>query len=112
MSSTADTSSRPLSLAVPPLRERRWRLGAQLAVGLIAIAVAVALITGSIVWTAERGHLIERLHDDHARTFGLMQSALLDDMISEDVPRIEMTVRQLIARDPAVHAVILANEDG
>ena len=70
------------------------------------------MVTGSIVWTAERSHLLERLHSDHARTFGLLQSALLDDVISEDVPRIDLTMRQFIIHDPAVHAVTITTEHG
>jgi two-component system, sensor histidine kinase len=110
MNSAVEASQR--TAAAPADGTARWRLGTQIALGLVAIAIAVALVTGSIVWTAERSHLVERLHTDHARTFGLLQAALLDDVISEDLPRIETTLRQLISRDPAVYAVTLSNEQG
>ncbi len=93
-------------------RSRRWRLGSQIVLGFLAIALTVAGVTGSIVWIAERAYLIDHLQLERERAFSLLQTSLLDDVISEDIPRIELTLRQFVARDPSAFSIDLANEAG
>jgi signal transduction histidine kinase len=112
MTAAIETPAQPRGAEVPAVPVTRWRLGSQIVLGFLAIALTVAGVTGSIVWTAERAYLIDHLQLEHERAFSLLQTSLLDDVISEDIPRIELTLRQFVARDPAVFSIELANEGG
>jgi signal transduction histidine kinase len=112
MTAAIETPAQPRGAEVPAVPATRWRLGSQIVLGFLAIALTVAGVTGSIVWTAERAYLIDHLQLEHERAFSLLQTSLLDDVISEDIPRIELSLRQFVARDPAVFSIELANEGG
>ena len=47
-----------------------------------------------------------------AKLFELIKSSTLDDVISEDVPQINTTVRQVIEQDPELISLSIANEAG
>lgn len=93
----------------------RWRappLGVQLLIGLSLIAAVVAFSAGVIVRNSERQYLGSLLSTESERKFRLLVFASLDDVISEDIPRLQTTMQEVERRDTALDSVKIANEDG
>lgn len=93
----------------------RWRappLGVQLLLGLSLIAVVVAFSAGVIVRNSERAYLGSLLSTESQRKFRLLVFASLDDVISEDIPRLQTTMEEVERRDTALASVRITNEDG
>ncbi len=106
----SDAASNSSNLERPPTRHH-FRLGAQLFSGLAVVAVVVAVAAGLIVRHVEQNYLTSVLSEEHEKKFELLVSASLDDIISEDLPRIETTMSQLIAQDANFVMARIANED-
>ncbi|MDH3918082.1 MAG: HAMP domain-containing histidine kinase [Rhodospirillales bacterium] len=105
----SEVGSNPSNRDRAPTR-RHFRLGAQLFSGLAIVAVIVAAAAGMVVRHMERNHLISVMAEEHEKKFELLVSASLDDIISEDLPRLETTMSQLIAQDPNFNSAHIANE--
>jgi signal transduction histidine kinase len=106
--------ARPNALATAPPAGLlgRVRLGTQLIVGIVVIAVSVAAIMGFLAWRAERRYLAEHLLYEHERTFNFARSPLLDDLMRRNRPGVEATMRQLVARDPQIYSAVLFGKAG
>ncbi len=98
--------------AVARQGRRRLSLGTQLLIGLGSLAVIVALVAGETIRQLESNYLRTYTQSEKAKTFELLHSALLDDIISEDAPHIDTTMQQLIERDDAFDSARIAGETG
>ncbi len=92
----------------------RWApsLGVQLVVGLVALALIVATTAGLVVRSAERDYLSALWTAEHAQKFQLLAYASTDDIVSEDIPRLQTTMEEVVRSDPALASLRIANEDG
>ena len=91
---------------------RRLTLGTQTLLGLTLIAIIVAFVAGALIRNAERNYLNTYITEEKKRTIDLLVSSLLDNIISEDVPRLETTMLELIRRDPGLVVTTITNESG
>ncbi len=91
---------------------RHYGLGVQVLLGLAMLAAAVAVCSALVVRYLERDYLLSLKAAESEKTFELIVSASLENIISEDLPRLETTIRQVIARDPDLLRVEIANERG
>ncbi len=90
----------------------RLSLGAQLLIGLLSLAIIVALVAGETIRQLESSYLRTYTQSEKGNTFALLQSALLDNIISEDIPRIDTTMQQLIEDDEAFDSARITDEAG
>lgn len=94
-------------------RSRRpFKLGVQLLSGLAAIAIAVALISGPVILQNETAYLTALLKAENEKKFNLLLLSSLDDLISEDVPQLETSMTQIIARDSDIRSLRITQETG
>ena len=90
----------------------RITLGVQLLAGLAIVAIVVSLLAGAILRGTERQYLSAYIADNTEQKFNVLMSSSLDDIISEDRPRIETTMRQLIEHDRQLFSIRVLNEMG
>jgi signal transduction histidine kinase len=105
---TTDTSPTKTENTEP----RHYRLGVQVLFGLAMLAAIVALCSALVVRQLERDYLMSLKAAESEKTFELIVSASLENIISEDLPRLETTIRQVVARDPDLFRVEMINERG
>ncbi len=98
--------------AQPKPSTRSHSLGVQLIVGLTLVAIVVALSASLALRHMERAYLTAAMTMENQKKFELLLSSSLDDIISEDLPRLETTMSQIIARDPDFYSARVVNEDG
>jgi signal transduction histidine kinase len=91
---------------------KRINLGAQLLFGLSLLAIAMALVAGIVIHRTESDYLNDLVREEKAKLFELIKSSTLDDVISEDVPQIQTTIRQVIDQDPELVSLSIENESG
>lgn len=109
------TSNRPLAEPIADDEDARagvgrLKLGTQLLLGLAAVSVVVALFAGFVVREVEGKYLRNLLAEESEKKFDLLLMSSLDDIISEDLPRLGTTVEQMIARDRQLQSVEITNE--
>jgi signal transduction histidine kinase len=97
--------TRVLRLLAPPL-------GSQIVISLILVAIVVSLAAGVIVRIAERDYLSSLLAAESQQKFDLLVFASTDDIVSEDIPRLNTTMSEVIARDSTLASASITNEDG
>jgi signal transduction histidine kinase len=95
-----------------PLRLLRIPLGVQLVAGLAVLTLFVSLGAGLIVRNSERSYLTSLMTAESENKFQLLLFASIDDIISEDVPRIETTMTEVERKDAALAALRITNGDG
>ncbi len=93
-------------------RRGRFRLGTQLLLGLAALAVLLGGLAGFIIRHTEQTYLTERSIEEAGRKFDLVRLSSLEDILSEDLPRLETTMSQMIVRDPDLFSAVIVNEAG
>jgi signal transduction histidine kinase len=91
---------------------QRIKLGAQLLFGLSLLAISMALVAGIVIHRTESDYLNDLVREEKAKLFELIKSSTLDDVISEDVPQINTTIRQVIEQDPELVSLSIENESG
>ena len=97
--------ARVLRLLAPPL-------GSQIIIGLVLVAIVVSMAAGLIVHVAERDYLGSLLAAESQQKFDLLVFASTDDIVSEDIPRLNTTMSEVIARDTTLASARITNEDG
>ena len=90
----------------------RLRLGTQLLLGLAALAILLATLAGYVIRHTEQGYLTKQAAQEAEKKFDLIRLSSLEDIISEDLPRLETTMSQMIVRDSDLFAAEIVNEDG
>ncbi len=94
------------------LRLRTPTLGVQIFLGMAAVAILVCVAAGLIVRSAERNYLSSLLAMESEQKFQLLALATTDDIISEDIPRLQTTMDEVIRRDAELASLRIVNEDG
>lgn len=103
----------PISITEPKLLARlRPSLGAQILLGLAVVAIVVAVVAGFLMRQTERDYLVSLVTAESEKKFDLLLLSSLDDVISEDQPRIETVFKQLIERDRDLVSIHVTNEAG
>jgi signal transduction histidine kinase len=97
--------ARVLRLLAPPL-------GSQILIGLILVAIVVSVTAGLIARTAERDYLTSLLAAESQQKFDLLVFASTDDIVSEDIPRLNTTMSEIIARDETLASARIVNKSG
>lgn len=82
------------------------------AVGWIVAALMAAVLMGAAVHYMASGFLTAQGVAENDRKSGLLLSASLEDILSEDRPRLETTIELFAERDPSFHSVSITDEDG
>jgi signal transduction histidine kinase len=88
----------------------RFKLGTQLLFGLMLVAAAVALSAALVIRQMESSYLAETLAAEHEKSFDLLLASSLEDLISEDQPRLETTLHAFIRRDRDLNSIRITNE--
>ena len=91
---------------------RQYRLGAQVLLGLTVLAVFAALVSGHVLYTVENNYLTSNAQQNNATKFELLQSSLVENIVSEDLPQLETTLNQFIVRDLDLRSIKVTNESG
>jgi signal transduction histidine kinase len=86
--------------------------GAQVVLGMILVAVSVALAAGLLIHHLERQYLDALLAHESSTKFELLISASQDDIVSRDIPRLQTSINTAIARDQALYAVHIVDDQG
>ena len=90
----------------------RSRLGMQVLLGLVIVAAIVATISGQVFRDAERSFLGSNMQAAVQTKFEVLLSSSLDNIISEDQPRLETTLRRMIENDAELFSARIVNEQG
>jgi signal transduction histidine kinase/CheY-like chemotaxis protein len=91
---------------------RRLSLGAQIILGITAIAAVVAFTATIVLRDTETAFLEEVLAAEYKRRFELLRGSLIETVVSEDIPAIETAMRAFISNDPSVTAIEILNGQG
>jgi signal transduction histidine kinase len=87
-------------------------LSVQFLIGLAILAVVVSVTAGVIVRSAEGDYLTSLLSAESQEKFDLLVFATTDDIVSEDIPRLQTTMNEVIGRDRTLASVRITNETG
>ena len=82
------------------------------AIGWIAAALVAAALIGAAVHHMASGFLTAQGLAENDRKSVLLMSASLEDVLSEDRPRLETTIELFAERDPSFYAINITDEDG
>lgn len=77
----------------------------------LLIVVGAAAGTGLILKGQEHGYLSTMIAGETDQRIELLISASVDDIISEDVPRLETILEQVMLNDPDVYSIRISDED-
>src|SRR5512140_395531 len=94
---------------------RRFRaptLGTQLLLGMMLVTAVVSITAGLVARSFEQRYLATLLAAESEKKFDLLVAASTDEIISEDVPRLQTTLASAIRRDPSFAAVRIAAASG
>ena len=101
----------PLHLR-PTIRVLRLPLGVQLLIGLAVLTLLVSIGAGIAVEDSERSYLMSLVTSESQHKLQLLMFASIDDIISEDQPRIETTMSKVVRNDTALVSLLITNESG
>ena len=90
----------------------RIKLGSQLLIALTLLAVIVASVSGIGLRFIVQSYLTQQVAERAQDKLQVLLSSSLDDIISEDGPRLETTVQQLVQKDKQLSAIRVVNEVG
>lgn len=88
----------------------RFSLTAQLVAALAVVALVIGIVGARIVVRFEGDRLATMLTVEIEQRFRLFALSLKDDVISEDLPRLETNFRDFVQMDASLLSVHLANE--
>lgn len=80
--------------------------------GWLAAMLVIAILAGWLLHRMEAGFLASLSEADNVQRSELLLSATLEDIISEDRPRLETMVDQFQENNPSFHSFSVTNEDG
>jgi hypothetical protein len=88
------------------------RRGAALSFWVFLVIAAVAATgAGLVMKNQEQGFLSRMMAAESDQRIELLISASIEDIISEDVPRLETILEQVMANDPDVYSIRISDED-
>ena len=82
------------------------------AIGWLVAALVAAVLVGAAVHHMASGFLTAQGMAENDRKSGLLMSASLEDVLSEDRPRLETTIELFAERDPSFYSINITDEDG
>ncbi len=88
------------------------RLSTQIALSMIIAACMVGLLAGEAVRYFETSRLHKTLEERANLTISLLNGLMMEDIIIEDVPMIESSLREAVIRNPALEGITVYNESG
>ena len=88
------------------------RLSTQIALSMIITACLVGLLAGEAVRYFETSRLHQTLEERANLTISLLNGLMMEDIIIEDVPMIETSLREAVIRNPALERISVFNESG
>jgi hypothetical protein len=77
----------------------------------VLLAAVAAAGAGLFLKQQEQGFFSAMMTNEGEQRIELLISASVEDIISEDVPRLETTLEQVMANVPAVHSIRITDED-
>ena len=77
----------------------------------LLLAAVAAAGAGLVLKQQEQGFFGAMMTSEGEQRVELLISASVEDIISEDVPRLETTLEQVMANVPAVHSIRVSDED-
>jgi signal transduction histidine kinase len=95
-----------------PPRLRAPALGIQLLLGMAIITAIVSLTAGLVVRGSERDYLSALLAAESEAKFDLLVFASVEDIVSQDIPRLETTLQRAARRDATFAAARIVTEKG
>jgi diguanylate cyclase (GGDEF)-like protein len=96
-------------------RGRRFHalpLAIQLLLGMAIVTTLVSLTAGLVVRSVERSYLTALLTAESEKKLDLLVIATIDDVISEDIPRLQTTMNEAMRRDPTFASARVTNASG
>lgn len=96
----------------PTLRLLRLPLAVQLVIGLATLTLLVSFGAGIAVEDSEHSYLMSLVTSESQHKLQLLMFASIDDIISEDQPRIETTMNKVVRNDTALISLLITNESG
>lgn len=94
---------------------RRFRappLAIQLLVGMALVTALVSLTAGLVVRHVEHAYLTARLAAESETKLDLLVTATIDDVVSEDIPRLQTTMSQAMRHDLTFARARITNATG
>jgi hypothetical protein len=94
---------------------RRFRapsLAIQLLLGMAIVTALVSLTAGLLVRRAEGDYLTALLTAESEKKLDLLVIATIDDVISEDIPRLQTTMNEAMRHDPTFASARITNAGG
>lgn len=82
------------------------------ALGWIVAALVAAALVGAAAHYLASGFLTKQSLAENDRKSGLLMSASLEDVLSEDRPRLETTIELFAERDRSFYSIDITDEDG
>ncbi len=101
-----------MSGVISPPRLRAPALGIQLLLGMAIVTAIVCLTAGLVVRSSERDYLSALLAGESEKKFDLLVFASVDDIVSQDIPRLETTLQRAVRRDATFASARIVNEKG
>jgi len=86
---------------------KRWPLWGQIALALGGARLLMSVLAGVYVRALETWYLLNGLQTRSQRTFALLAAAMLDAVIAEDRPVLEIMVTRVIRQDPDIVSVTI-----
>jgi signal transduction histidine kinase len=83
-----------------------------LVIGLAVLTLLVSIGAGIAVQDSERSYLTSLVTSENQHKLQLLLFASIDDIISEDQPRIETTMSKVVRNDPTLVSLLITNERG
>ena len=91
---------------------KRWPLWGQITLALGGAMLLMSVLAGVYVRALETRYLLQALQTQSQRTFALLAAAMLDAVIAEDRPVLEIMVTRVIRQDPDIVSVTIENKEG
>ncbi len=77
----------------------------------VLLAAVAAAGGGLVLKQQEMGFVSAMMASEAEQRVELLIAASVEDIISEDVPRLETTLEQVMANVPSVHSILIIDED-
>ena len=91
---------------------KKWPIWRQLASAWIVAFVFSLLVGCLLLYAVEHQEVLEDMEKERHTKLSLMRAAVLESLISEDVPILQNIVNEVVALDASIRAITITNERG
>ncbi len=91
---------------------RQWPLWSQIGITLVVAMLVVAIIGGALIRKYETPELMETLRQQNFNTFNILHAAVIEGVISEDIPILESIVDRVTHDRSDITAIHINDEAG